>query len=72
MFTLKTCKRPFTVPYYLLNNDYRRFPVMTIICSLSFLNTVVDLCMVVGGGEGSLVNDPLSVTFKPKPRSKFT
>ena len=71
MYTLKTCKRPFTVPY-LLNNDYRRFPVMTIICSLSFLNAVVDLCMVVGGGEGSLVNDPLSVTFKPKPRSKFT
>lgn len=28
--------------------------------------------MVVGGGEGSLVNDPLSVTFKPKPRSEFT
>lgn len=39
---------------------------MTIICSLSFLNAVVDLCMVVGEGEGSLVNDPLSVTFKPK------
>ena len=45
---------------------------MTIICSLSFLNTVVDLCMMVGGGAGSLVNDHLSVTFKPKPRSKFT
>lgn len=71
MYTLKTCKRPFTVPY-LLYKDYRRFPVMTIICSLSFLNAVVDLCMVVGGGEGSLVNDPLSVTFKPKPRFKFT
>ena len=32
---------------------------MTIICSLSFLNAVVDLCMVVGGGEGRLVNDSL-------------
>lgn len=71
MYTLKTCKRPFTVPYS-LSKDYRRFPVMTIICSLSFLNTVVDLCMMVGGGAGSLVNDHLSVTFKPKPRSKFT
>ena len=71
MYTLKTCKRPFTVPYS-LSKDYRRFPVMTIICSLSFLNTVVDLCMMVEGGAGSLVNDHLSVTFKPKPRSKFT
>jgi len=45
---------------------------MTIICSLSFLNTVVDLCMMVEGGAGSLENDPLSVTFKPKARSKCT